>query len=202
MPVTVTRTISITDKEGNISILTESDQIAESTDILARCDSSRCASRHGNTVEIVWNVEAIKEKSDALPDAFFRMISLILDPRNQTQKVFCSAGCARDFLQYDYVAPLSPREEAVLQATNQQAELAKHRPKTTIIQFPVKPTGKPLEINSPTDAPPVGQSTPLVSIDTEEQTPAESPVEGPKPFSDTVAPFDPVYVPFLPREGA
>jgi hypothetical protein len=140
MPVAISKTISIKDKDGKISILTETDQIAESTDISAKCDSSRCASRHdGKTVEIAWNIEEIKEKAEALPDEFFRLLSLIINPRSQEQKVFCSAGCVRDFLQYDYVAPLSPREEAVLQATNQQAELAKHRPKTNIIQFPTKP---------------------------------------------------------------
>lgn len=139
MPVTITKTVSIKDKEGNISILTETDQIAESTDISAICDSSRCASRHeGKPAEIAWNIEAVKEKAEALPDSFFRLLSLVINPRSQEQKVFCSAGCVRDFLQYDYVAPLSPREEAVLQANNQQAELAKHRPKTNIIQFPGK----------------------------------------------------------------
>lgn len=155
MPVNITKSISIKDKDGHISILTETDQIAESTDISATCDSSRCASRHdGKPVKVAWNIEEVKEKPDALPDNFFRLLSLVINPRSQEQRVFCSAGCARDFLQYEYVTPLSPREEAVLQATNQQAELAKHRPKTKIIQFP---TESPVQESAPAEVNPVGE---------------------------------------------
>jgi len=210
MPVTINRTLSIKDKDGNISILTETDQIAESTDISAKCDSSRCASRHaGKPVEIAWNIEEVKEKPDALPDSFFRLLSLVINPRSQEQKVFCSAGCVRDFLQYDYVAPLSPREEAVLQATNQQAELAKHRPKTNVIQFPTKPAVEVV-------APPVSADT-LTDIIDQPVVPGPEGVEEPiaEPVSITDEPekqglehpyrleHDPNLGPFFEsREGA
>lgn len=177
MPVTVTKNVSIKDKEGHISILTETDQIAESTDVEATCDSSRCANRHdGKVVKVAWNIEQVKEKAEALPDVFFRLLHLIIDPRNQVQKVFCSSGCARDFLQYDYIEPLSPREEAVLQANNELAELAKHRPKTNIIPFPAKPP----------DAIPVADTP--IGIRTEEPG-----VEGPPGVEEPV---------FIPQEGA
>lgn len=206
MPVAITRTISIKDKDGNISILTATDQVAESTDISAKCDSSRCASRHdGKPKEIAWNIEEVKEKPDALPDDFFRLLSLVINPRSQEQKVFCSAGCVRDFLQYDYVTPLSPREEAVLQANNEQVELAKRRPETNVIQFPTKPAS----LNAPT--------VELVPPGTSKPGPDELGVAptGSDPVADAVASEyyasapdlpdalktvpDPV---FLPREGA
>jgi len=161
MPVVVNRTISIKDKDGNISILTETDQIAENADVCATCDSSRCASRHdGKTVEVTWNLEDVKENSKALPDAFFRLISVILNPRQQETRVFCSAGCARDFLQYDYVTPLSPNEEAVIQANNQQAQLAKHRPPTTVVPFPPKPPVVTVEVPP---APASGESVQILN---------------------------------------
>lgn len=223
MPVTISRTVSIKDKDGNISILTETDQIAESTDISAKCDSSRCASRHdGKTSEVAWNIEEVKEKPDALPDSFFRLLSLIVNPRSQEQKVFCSAGCVRDFLQYDYVAPLSPREEAVLQANNAQAELAKHRPKTNVVPFPGNPN---IKIEAPPAPTSVEVADTPIDIITEKPGPegvsghscasgcpvgaegVEGPegvsAEEPKPFSVEVAPLDPVETPvFIPREGA
>jgi hypothetical protein len=217
MPVAISKTISVKDKDGNISILTETDQIAESTDVEAICDSSRCASRHdGKVVKVAWNIEQIKEKAEALPDIFFRLLHLIIDPRNQVQKVFCSPGCVRDFLQYDYTEPLSPREEAVLQANNAQAELAKHRPKTNIIQFPTKPV---VEVVPPapiiTDKPgPEGVSSHGCPVGSEGvEGPAGIPAE-PVRIADEPEkqglehPYHPYLGPddltpeFLPREGA
>jgi hypothetical protein len=191
MPVTVTKNVSIKDKEGNISILTETDQIAESTDIDATCDSSRCDTRHnGEVVKVAWNIEQVKEKAEALPDGFFRLIHLIIDPRNQVQKVFCSAGCARDFLLYEYFDPLSPREEAVLQANNAQAELEKHRPKTNIVPFPTK---------SPVQAPVAEILAPAVPVNSREDV--DPSVATADPGFPYLNPDDPIPE-FCPREGA
>jgi hypothetical protein len=142
MPVKIEKSVFIKDKEGKITILTETDQIAENTDITMQCDSPRCASRHdGKHVEISWNIDAVKADANALSDDFYRIVSVVLDPGNQTpvQKTFCGAQCARDYLQSDYVAPLSPREQALLMAQNQQAEIAKHKPAVNVIPF--KPQG-------------------------------------------------------------
>jgi len=142
MPVTIEKSVYIRDKEGHVTILTENDQIAENTDITMKCDSPKCAVRHnGKHVEISWNVEAVKADANALSDGFYRILSLVLDAGNQkpTQKTFCSPGCVRDFLQYEYVVPLSPREQALLMAQNQQAEIEKHRPAINVVPF--KPQG-------------------------------------------------------------
>jgi len=142
MPVTIAKSVHIKDKEGHIITLTENDQISENTDITMKCDSQRCASRHdGKHTEISWNVEAIKADANALSDDFYRIISLVLDPGNQkpTQLTFCSPGCVRDFLQYEYVAPQSPREQALLMAQNRQAEIAKNKPPVNVIPFRPQP---------------------------------------------------------------
>lgn len=207
MPVTISRNVYIKDKEGKVLILTETDQISEDTDISAVCDSSRCASRHdGKTVEIAWNIEAVKAKPEALPDSFFRLLSLIVDPKTQGQKVFCSAGCVRDYLQYDYVAPLSPREEAILLANNEQAEIAKHRPKTNIVQFPVKPAATveappaPAVADTPIDTIEEPRPEPNAGLQPLDEVP---PVTTQDPVDELLNGPDGVQGPdFLPREGA
>jgi hypothetical protein len=142
MPVKIEKSVYIKDKEGHVTILTESDTVAENTDVTMTCDSARCASRHdGKHVEISWNLEAIQKDANALSDDFYRLISLLLDSGNQkpTQKTFCSPQCVRDFLQYEYVSPLSPREQALLMAQNRQAEIEKHRPAVNVIPFRPQP---------------------------------------------------------------
>lgn len=147
MPVTIHKSIYIRDKDGRITTLTETDQIAENADIIMKCDSPKCAVRHnGKPVEISWNVEQVKADANALSDDFYRIITINIDSGSEkpTVKIFCSAQCAKDYLQYEYVAPLSPREQAVLMATNQQAEIDKHKPAINVIPFkPQTETGVP-----------------------------------------------------------
>lgn len=183
MPVTIEKSIYIKDKEGHITILTENDQIAENVDVTMTCDSQRCASRHdGKHVEISWNVEAIKADANALNDSFYRIIGLVLDSGNQqpTQKTFCSAQCVRDFLQYEYVAPLSPREQAVLMAQNQQAEIAKHKPAINVIPFNPQPETPAPEV-APTFQDPAKDYAPS------EEPFASTPCGGCEQCSDPVA---------------
>jgi hypothetical protein len=140
MPVMIRRTVLIKDKEGKITQLTETDQVSEETEVNVTCDSQRCGSRNtdGKPTVVAWNSEEVKADPTGAPDAFFRLITLIPDSANQKQLVFCSAGCAKDYLTYEYVKPLSPREAAIIQVTNQTADAAKGRLPVNIVKFPAK----------------------------------------------------------------
>jgi hypothetical protein len=143
MPVTTVRTISIKDASGKVTLLTASDMVAEELDVTVTCGSSRCASRNGKQTTISWNSEEVKDDPNKIPDSFFKMIQIGFDPSDPNKKeVFCCAQCAKDYLTYDYVKPLSPREAAIQMAANQQADL-RNRP-AVVVDFPGRGPAVPI----------------------------------------------------------
>lgn len=136
MPLEQRRTLILKDKDGNIKPTEPTDSIAQSNDFIVTCDSPRCAARNGKVSVISWNKEAAGNDPSSVPDDFFRIIQILPDPKKVEQGfLFCSKQCAKDYLEYAYVTPLSPREQAAIQANNAAVEAKKG---ATIIQFPTK----------------------------------------------------------------
>lgn len=113
---------------------------ATETKVTIICDGPKCAERHkvnainggaseGFPTTIVFFTEKMKSDPFSVPDAFFRLIEMVVDPGSRGTVTFCSMGCAKDYLTYVYQVPESPREqrekqirEAELDAKKKAAE--------------------------------------------------------------------------------
>lgn len=89
------------------------------------CDGPKCAARHALDAPVLiaeFDEEAVKVDPNAMPDAFFRLIESGFSPGNPILCTFCSAQCNKDYLDYVYVEPLSPREKAAQAQNNNPPE--------------------------------------------------------------------------------
>jgi hypothetical protein len=134
MTVLARRIITVKTKEGKVIELTEQDQVSENVDVTVACDNAKCESRNGKKTTVAWSADEVKANPDGLPDAFYRLLTLIVDSKTNRQLVFCSPGCVKDYLTYEYVVPLSPREQAVQAANNAKADAANNR--LNVVSFP------------------------------------------------------------------
>jgi hypothetical protein len=136
MPIEISRTLILKDKAGNVIPVEKDSSIAQTTDLKASCDGPRCESRNGQIVSVAWNQEAAAADPNAVPDAFFRILQIVPNPKDPTKAfLFCSRQCAKDYLEYVYVPPLSPREQAEIQQNNAAVDAKKG---AAVVQFPKK----------------------------------------------------------------
>jgi hypothetical protein len=129
MPILTKRTILIKNKDGQVTKLTEQDEISEQIDVEVTCAGPHCGKHNpdGQPTKVSWNSDQVKDDPDGLPDCFYRLITLIPDPQSKQQIVFCCAQCAKDYLTYTYVKPLSPKEQALIQVSNDAADAKNHK---------------------------------------------------------------------------
>lgn len=95
--------IAVKTKDGQTIVLSPEDRLEKTVTI--ECNSSRCASRHGQDKPL----EVSIVEGEPMPEAGEQWLSLIL-PEKSPQYTpmppnFCGPQCARDFLVYDYIAP-------------------------------------------------------------------------------------------------
>lgn len=77
------------------------------------CDGPRCAAHNGGTrVTVTINDETARKDENSVPDAFFGFIKMQPDPQKDVLLEFCSKRCVSDYLVYEYIRPLSPRQRA------------------------------------------------------------------------------------------
>ena len=80
--------------------------------IKVTCDGPRCASRNGDKpVNFMINKQAAdKDPISNIPEEFVRGFDLA--PFGGPTKWFCGPRCLKDFLDYAYVVPKTPRQLA------------------------------------------------------------------------------------------
>ena len=95
---------------GQTLLLGPEDKIVK--EITIPCESPRCASRRGQDKP----VEFTFDDQGTFPEAGDSFISLILPERSPSNpggpRCFCSPGCVKDYLTYQYMAP-GPRQPEV-----------------------------------------------------------------------------------------
>lgn len=132
MPVVIDRKITAKTKDGSVVELEANSVLDTDTTVTIVCAGPRCAVRHDteNPVTITFNEEQVKKDANALPDEYARLLQLVITPFSPEQLPFCGPSCLRDYLQYAYVEPKSPRELA-----QQLAKQAKDEPKQLELPF-------------------------------------------------------------------
>jgi hypothetical protein len=109
MAAKVTRTYSLKLNDGQTIILSEEEaqtlQVA-GTGIDVTCDSPRCARRHetDKPTNRAWTLEDAQTNPDKVPDDANRFIPV------DNGKWVCSKQCLKDYAEYAYVCPPSPKE--------------------------------------------------------------------------------------------
>ena len=106
--------------------------------ISVTCEGPRC-SRGANEsrFQISWNPEAAKQDPNAVPDAAWKLLTILYFTGEQ--HVFCSVRCQHDWQLDNKELPASPRELQALQqiaAANQQVEIAKEMKRGKVVQMP------------------------------------------------------------------
>lgn len=109
----------------------EIDGMTTETNILIQCDGPKCASRNGldSPRQVFWNQEEVQQNADKMPDDFFRIFKIGINPGNPIEVPFCGPQCAKDYIQYSYTPPKSPREtaaQAKQELTDRLKELNPH----------------------------------------------------------------------------
>jgi hypothetical protein len=115
----------IIEKSGNIIVLEGTEKVeALETQVKIICAGPRCAARHlrDTPVTIEFDEEKVKTNPTALPDDFARILKLTVNAFVPQEDAFCSPRCIKDFLDYTYVPPKSPREIAEQMKNNQAIE--------------------------------------------------------------------------------
>jgi|ERR1700733_8547135 len=139
MGVQVKRTYTIT-KDGQTHVFSSDEMQAATpdTNITIICAGPKCAQRAGkdSPATLTWNEEAIQKDASAIPDDFFRLLKLTIDPGSPKEFSFCGQQCCRDFLTYVYVPSKSPREQMPEQA-EKLAELNPHLVQNRTNESPV-----------------------------------------------------------------
>jgi hypothetical protein len=115
------------------------------------CNGPRCAAHHHaekpNTIVI--NEAKVRKDPNSLPDEYARQIKMGVHPFDIKELDFCCGRCAIDYLQYEYVEELSPREKARQAALDLQAVKEKETGQLPL-PFPIDPIGGTVEgLNPP-----------------------------------------------------
>src|ERR1700721_400847 len=68
-----------------------------STQIEITCAGPKCAQRAGKEppATLTWNEEAIQKDASQIPDDFFRLLKLTVDPGSPKEFSFCGPSCVR-----------------------------------------------------------------------------------------------------------
>lgn len=132
MPVTVDRKFLL-EANGQTLVLSGEEMQAAKTEtvITITCAGPKCQARNQRPepFSVTWTEEEVAKDPLKLPDAFFGMIKLGVDPTKPQELVFCGPQCVRDYLQYSYMPPQPPRialENAKKEQAGQLAELNPH----------------------------------------------------------------------------
>lgn len=125
MPVEVKREYVLTDNTGKTYVFSheEVEKIKADVTVTLTCSGPRCQARNARPepFTITWNEQELAKNPESLPDEFFKIIKIALNTSPVTELVFCGPSCVRDFLQYSYTPPISPREKN-LRAKQEQSE--------------------------------------------------------------------------------
>lgn len=97
---------------GSSILLGPQDRVVK--EITINCESNRCAARHNQAKPVDFTFD----DGGNFPESGDSFLSLILPARSPSNaqdrpRCFCSAGCLKDYLTYEYVAP-GPRQPAPL----------------------------------------------------------------------------------------
>ena len=130
MGLTAAREITVRSADGSSLVVTATDKIETATTFVVRCDGPRCGSRavKGEPASVSWIEEKIAQ-GNPMPDAFFSLVKLVVNPDKPQEYSFCGPQCARDYLQYTYVPPQPPRialENAKREQAKELSELNPH----------------------------------------------------------------------------
>lgn len=103
---------------GSSILLGPQDRVVK--EITINCESNRCAARHNQDKP----VEFTFDDGGNFPESGDSFLSLILPARSPVNaqdrpRCFCSAGCLKDYLTYEYVAP-GPRVPLTVQTAGVQ----------------------------------------------------------------------------------
>jgi hypothetical protein len=116
MTTKLTKSVILTLEDGDEIVLTESEQetVRPNNTAVITCDGPRCGSRHDEIAVLTINDEQARNDPDATPDGVFKWFRVGQAAEGGTEKIweFCSPQCMKDFLDYEYVEPLSPREKS------------------------------------------------------------------------------------------
>lgn len=109
LPVKIERTYKLSTNGGQTLYLSESEAqtlAVKETRMTLTCDSSKCAGRHNADAPqtIAWSEEEALKDVEKVPPTINEYVSF------GQGKVACCPQCVRDYFQYDFVCPPSPRE--------------------------------------------------------------------------------------------
>jgi hypothetical protein len=113
------REITVRSADGSVTVLSETDKLEQSNTFVVACDGPKCASRRNvdAPVEVRWVDTDIKDGTD-MPEGFFSLIKITVNPVDPKEYSFCGPNCARDYLQYTYRPSQSPK--ALLRAEEEE----------------------------------------------------------------------------------
>ena len=115
-----------TDTDGNQHTVKFDAPVVQFNKVKIGGDSKKCATRHAADGPVVyeWSESTAADNPNEIPDGVFRTIAAEFSP-GTGGKTFCSAQCLSDYLKYEYVMPLSPREIEEQRKRNEAVEAAK-----------------------------------------------------------------------------
>ena len=115
MGLTQTRKITITGLNGGDIVVNDEAQIRIETTVTNTCDNPACVEgKDKKPRAITWVMEKATKDSAEIPDEAWRMIH-IQGFADDKPKMYCCRQCMRDAMR-DYVPPVSPREQARMDA--------------------------------------------------------------------------------------
>jgi hypothetical protein len=131
MPVAVKRDYLVKSGENTYVFSQEElEKMTADTEITLTCSGPRCQARHARpqAFTLVWKEEELAKDPLKLPDEFFKVIKISINTSPATEFIFCGKECAKDWLTYEFVPPLSPREINERAKREQADQLAKLNP--------------------------------------------------------------------------
>jgi hypothetical protein len=142
MGLAATREVTVRSVNGSAFTITDTDKIETTTTYRVLCDGPRCASRRGQDtpVEVSWVEEEVQKDPLAMPDAFYRLIKMTVDPQKPREISFCGPQCAKDFFTYAYTEATPPRIALENTKREQAKELAEMNPKVAKAILDAAPT--------------------------------------------------------------
>jgi hypothetical protein len=112
------RNIIVTLPSGETVTISDNDRAKLITTMTVTCDGPRCEAHHDQRVVLTWTGENTASDINAIPDAFARFIKAQFSPYDEKLYEFCSPRCLQDYVDYQYIEPLSPHQKAMRKANN------------------------------------------------------------------------------------
>ena len=118
---------TFTDSEGKEHKLPEKQPVATHAKVKIVCDGPRCIASVDNPFPVVYEWEedaAVQDPTAVIPHGVFRLISAEF-VRGEGPKTFCGRRCLTDYMNSEYVAPLSPGEQEEQRMRNELVDVKK-----------------------------------------------------------------------------